>query len=256
MEFLKTVVEEHVMHVQMDHGTSNAMHAPMVHELLEVVAKTQQDPSIYGLVLHGKPNYFCSGLDLFALYDYNELEIRSFWHDYLSLITSILSLNKPVIAAISGHSSAGGCLLAMAADYRLMAEGEFVIGLNELPVGIIVPTCVMDLYSHYVGSAKAYQYLLEGKLFSPQQALQIGLVDELVPANRIITQAERKMRNFLQFEPNSWKETKRNLRQPMVQRFKAIPEAQIEAMLAHWWSPSARQLLKIMVDKLNSTKNN
>ena len=255
MEFLKTVTEEHILHVQLDHGTSNALHAPMVHELLEVVQKAASDPGIYGLVLHGKPGYFSSGLDLFALYAYNELEVRSFWHDYLQLITSLLALNKPVVAAISGHSPAGGCLLALTADYRIMAQGDFVIGMNELPVGIIVPTAIMELYGFYVGQAKAYQYLLEGKLFQPEEALKIGLIDEIVPANRIITQAERKMRKFLQNEPQSWQKTKKHLRQPLLQAFKQIPESQLEAMFSHWWSPAAQQILKMMVEKLKAKPN-
>ena len=81
------------------------------------------------------------------------------------------SSTKPTLRA--------SCVLAICCDYRIMAEGNFMIGLNEIPVGLIVPESIFHLYSFWIGKANAYRLLLEGRLLSPQEALKVGLVISL-----------------------------------------------------------------------------
>src|SRR5690606_32452196 len=107
------------------------------------------------------------GLDLITLFEYDEAKIHEFWESFIALIYDLAAFPKPSIAAITGHSPAGGCVLALCCDHRVMAEGDYIIGLNEVPVGIIVPQCIFELYSFWLGSARASKFLLEGKLLAP-----------------------------------------------------------------------------------------
>jgi enoyl-CoA hydratase/carnithine racemase len=135
-----------------------------------------------------------------------------------------------------------------------MAEGKYIIGLNEVPVGIIVPNSIFKLYSFWLGNANAYRNLLEGKLFSPEEALSVGLVDELVRPESILTAAERKARKYMAYETNTWQQSKLNLRKEIIAATSADQGQDLEIMLKQWWSPSTRAILKTLIDGLKGAK--
>lgn len=255
MEYIDLVIEERVAHLRLNRGRSNAIHAPMIEELQQTIAQIGKDPAIRGLMLHGKDGFFSAGLDLIELYHLDEDGLRDFWNRFIGLIREFVAFDKPSVAAISGHSPAGGCALAICCDYRVMSEGDFVIGLNELPVGIVVPESIFHLYSFWIGQAVAYRSLLEGRLFSPQEALSAGLIDELAPQDRLVTAADRQMHKFLQFEPASWATSKLNLRRDLIRRLENHQAEDIEAILTQWWTPTTRGILKTIIDNLNSKKS-
>ena len=135
-----------------------------------------------------------------------------------------------------------------------MAEGNYVIGLNEVPVGIIVPNSIFELYSFWLGKANAARSLLEGKLFNPEEALSIGLIDEVVPMESIITAAERKARKYMAFESNTWRQSKLNIRKSLIEATSADQSSDLDIMLKQWWSPATRAILKTIIDSLQKKK--
>lgn len=141
-------------------------------------------------------------------------------------------------------------MIALACDARVMAEGKFIIGLNEVPVGIIVPESIFSLYAFWLGKGHATRSLLEGKLFSPEEALNIGLVDELVNQDSIMTAAERKIRKYMALEPNTWQQSKLNIRKELIAATSADQSEALKVMLAQWWSPATRNILKMIIDNL------
>lgn len=234
----------------MNRGKSNAINAEMVAELHQMVKNIENDDLIAGLILTGKDGFFSAGLDLIELYNYDEETIKSFWINFLDLVTTLVSFKKPMIAAISGHSPAGGCVLALCCDYRIMAEGKFIIGLNEVPVGIIVPAGIFHLYSFWLGQHNAYRFLLEGKLMHTQEALSFGLIDEVVNPESILHAAERKMLTYIKSERNTWQQSKINMREELLKKVSADPTEMLRPMLAQWWSPSTRSILKTIIQNL------
>lgn len=250
MDFIKITIEDHVSHLFLDRGKSNAINRQMLEELSQSIRTAQEDPAVEGLILHGKAGFFSAGLDLIALYAYNEDEVRQFWYAFIHLIRAFVAFDKPAVAAINGHSPAGGCVLALCCDYRVMAAGDYVIGLNEVPVGIVVPDSIFHLYAFWLGQATAYRYLLEGKLVKPEEAHQCGLVDEVVNERSIRTAAERQLRKYTQYERNTWRQSKLNMRKELIGHFDADPEQTIAAILKQWWSPATRAILKTIIDNL------
>lgn len=255
MKYLILEVRDRVAHVTLNRGSSNALHEEMIGELKDALEIVQKDEKIGGIVLYGRDGFFSSGLDLIALYEYDEEKIKAFWYQFLDLVKTFVSFNKPAIAAISGHSPAGGCVLALCCDYRLMVDGEFVIGLNEVPVGIIVPDSIFDLYSFWIGKAKAYRFLLAGELMTPQQALQEGLIDEVVPANQLRTLADRQMKKYLNFNWNTWQQSKYHMRKELLAKFEQDASEMVDEILKQWWDPATRAILKTIINNLQGKKN-
>jgi len=186
------------------------------------------------------------------LYALNEADVKEFWIAFMKMTNTLVAFSKPFVAAITGHSPAGGCVLSICADYRVMAEGKFIIGLNEIPVGIVVPKSIFDLYAFWVGKRVAYQFLLEGKLVTPDIAQKIGLVDEVVPADKVLERAVEKMEDYTNFDPKTWAISKQNLRSDLLKDMQNQDiETVLEPMLKQWWSPRTRALLGGIVASLS-----
>jgi 3,2-trans-enoyl-CoA isomerase len=255
MNTFKLSVQDKIAYLTLNRGTSNAINGEMVNELRDIFQTLDKDDNVGGLILTGKEGFFSAGLDLIELYDYNETQIKTFWHDFLDMVSVMVAFKKPLISAISGHSPAGGCVLAICSDYRVMAEGKYVIGLNEVPVGIIVPDTIFHIYAFWLGHANAYRFLLEGKLMRTDEALAVGLVDEVVPINTLITTAERKMKQYIRLDWTTWQQSKLNLRRELLSKVQADQSATLEVMLKQWWSPVTRSILQTIIQNLQSKKD-
>lgn len=252
MNTISTTVKDRLAIITLNRGKSNSLNREMVTELQDMLHNIENDENIGGVIITGREHFFSAGLDLIELYHYDEEEAKSFWNLFLNFSAKITAFKKPLVAAINGHSPAGGCVIALACDARVMAEGKYIIGLNEVPVGIIVPNSIFSLYSFWLGKATAYRNLLEGKLFSPEEALAVGLVDDVVKPESILTAAERKVRKYMAFETNTWQQSKLNLRKEIIATTSADQNKDLEIMLKQWWSPATRAILKSLIDGLKS----
>jgi len=254
MNTIKLTISDRLATIQLDRGRSNPINHDMVKELISAVKDLDADREIGGLILTGKEGFFSSGIDLIEAYSYDEAQSRAFWTDFINMQTALASFKKPMVAAISGHSPAGGCVMAICCDYRLMAEGKFIIGLNEVPVGIIVPDSVFNVYSFWLGQRKAYQYLMEGRLLNVSEALEAGLVDEITTAEDLMAAAEKRVRAYMQFSPKVWSQTKLNMRKALLAQLNTDQTETLDMMLKQWWAPSTRKGLEMMIEQLTAKK--
>jgi 3,2-trans-enoyl-CoA isomerase len=113
-----------------------------------------------------------------------------------------------------------------------------------------VPNSIFSLYAFWLGKANATRSLLEGRLFNPEEALAIGLIDEVIKPESILTAAERKVRKYMAFEPHTWSQSKLNIRKSLIDITTADQSADLEIMLKQWWAPSTREILKTIIDNL------
>jgi len=252
MEHIKTKIEDRILSIFLDRGKSNAIDTLLLKELIVTLETAQDNDSVQGIILIGKENFFSAGLDLITLYNYNEEQISEFWILFMETTTLLAAFPKPIVAAISGHSPAGGCVLALCCDYRIMAEGNFVIGLNEIPVGLIVPESIFLLYAFWIGKRLAYQNLLEGKLLSPVEAKAQGLVDEVVPANVLFNTATKKIKQITQLNQSTWQTSKLNFRKEIILKLRENRDETIQRILEQWWLPATRAILKSIIENLAS----
>lgn len=256
MKTIQLNIDNKLAIITLNRGRSNPINAEMLAELISAVKELEANEEVNGLIITGKEGFFSAGIDLIEIYNYNEQQSKDFWTSFLLMQTTLAAFKKPFVAAITGHAPAGGCIMALCSDYRVMANGNFRIGLNEIPVGIIVPEAVFNLYAFWLGKRKAYQYLLEGKLLNVGEALQDGLVDEVVEPAEVLAVAEKKIRLYMKMNAETWQQSKLNLRKGLIAQMQADQSETLDKMLVQWWSPETRFSLQKVIDQLTKPVKN
>ncbi len=251
METLLITRKEHYVIVQLQRGKVNAINHQMVNEIQSVFTDLLNDDTVKGVVLSGIPNFFSAGLDVIELYGYNKEQIESFFTDFGTLHVQLATFPKPLVCAITGYAPAGGCVLAITADYRIMAEGEkYTIGLNEVAVNIQISSNLVNAYAFWIGNGRAHEYVLDGKLLSVREAIECGLVNQVASLDEVIPIAEEKMKQYLMADEAIFRNTKQKLRKTWLERIETDGFKDLEEAIQIWWDPTIRAKMKIFVERL------
>ena len=239
--------------LQLKRGKVNAINHEMVKEIRNAMKDFSSDDSIKGVILTGIPNFFTAGLDVIELYSYDKKQISEFFSDFGAMFIDMVTFQKPLIAALTGYSPAGGCVMAIACDYRVMAKGEkFTIGLNEVAVNIQISKNLTDAYAFWIGKGKAHDYILSGKLLKVDEALEVGLINEAVDLEEVLPRAEKQMQKYISFHDEIFKNTKAKLRQDWLDKLETDPKKDLQQAAELWWQPEIRSRMKAFVDSLQN----
>ena len=253
---MKTLVltkKENYTIVQMNRGKVNAINHEMVNELSEVFNILENDQGVKGVILTGQPHYFSAGLDLIELYQYDKNQIQEFFTAFGALYLQLVQFKKPFISAITGHSPAGGCVLAVTSDNRYMAQGDpYVIGLNEVAVNIQISQNLTEIYAFWIGEGLAHRYIMEGKLLNGKEALAAGLVDELVPLDTVLERSEKQMKHYLKANQEILINTKKKLRKHLWDILDLNAENSLKEATILWWKPEIRSKMKAYVESFTN----
>ncbi|GAX72781.1 hypothetical protein CEUSTIGMA_g237.t1 [Chlamydomonas eustigma] len=180
----------------------------------------EADSSISGVIFASglKRDVFSAGNDLMELYAPRTTEQRytEFWEVSNRFLAKLHNSRLSTIAAIRGACPAGGCIIAMCCDHRVMSS-QGSIGLNEVQLGIPVPKYWGMLMTRLIGQKAADKLLLTGKLATSQEAKQLGLVDELVPKDQLVSAAEAVMLKLVMLPSCAVAASKKSLRDDFCQ---------------------------------------
>ena len=161
--------------------------------------------------------------------------IRKFLPALCSMFLSVFSCPKPVVAAINGHAIAGGCVLACAADRRLMAQDGGRIGLTELLVGVPFPSIAMEIMRCATAPLYFSDVILSPASYVPAEAMERGLIDDAVDAGILFDRALERAHALAALPPAAFAITKREIRQAALERAKLdASRAEIEQI---WIAP-------------------
>ena len=255
METINIIRKEHYVIIQLNRGKANPINVTMVNELREAFSSFSKDDSVKGIILTGTPGFFSAGLDVIELYGYDEQQIRDFLHAFGSLHIGMTRFSKPLVCAITGYCPAGGTVLAITADYRVMADNpKFSLGLNELKVNVQITKNLIEAYAFWLGQGVSSRFILEGKLLNPEEALKYNLIDEAVSAEEVLSVAEKKMNEYLQADPDIFKYSKQQIRQGWFNAQDVEGAKDLEQALSVWWKPEIRQKMKALIDSFSKKK--
>ena len=228
---------------------ANALSLQVLTALRENLAVAQASGA-RAVVLSGHPGMFSAGLDVPYLLTLDRAAIEAAWGEFLQTVGALARSSVPVVAAITGHSPAGGAVLALACDYRLMAKGEFGIGLNEVRVGIPIPRFIFEMARLALGQRHAEIACTTGRLISPEEALAIGFVDRLAEVGEVADQAVEHCRDLLRLPPETYLKGRAACRRDLVEVFDRIDDDEVARLADAWFEEETQAALRALVEKL------
>lgn len=239
--------------LRLDKPRGNAIDEPLCRELMKVVSELGSDPSVKGVLLaSAHPKLFSPGLDLKTLQGYERPELERFLGVFAEVVWALYAFPRPVVAAISGHAIAGGCILALTADYRILRRGGVKIGLNELRVGVPLPWSVTVLLRETLPGPALAEVALLGTSPSDEGALSLGLVHLLAGPEGFEEACLEKLRDFADRDPRAFSTTKSHLRRTALDAMRAREKETAQDFLDCWFSEATKGRIREIVDSLAS----
>ncbi|MEO8018634.1 MAG: enoyl-CoA hydratase/isomerase family protein [Pseudomonadota bacterium] len=226
----------------------NALDGEMLRKIIEAIEGGANEAAI---VVTGHDGVFSGGLDVPALLALDRAAITAVFVDLWRAQRAIATSRVPVIFALGGHSPAGGTVLAIHGDYRVMADGAFRLGLNEVQVGLFPGSVIHGAFRRLVGGHAA-QLLTRGALIDPATALRVGLVDELCDVPRVLTRALEVAREFCTLPREPMLRTRALARRDLTDLFgnpghALVQEREFAAVATDmWFVPATQERLKAM----------
>jgi enoyl-CoA hydratase len=234
--------------VRFDKARGNAIDEPFTQELLQVASQLGGDPGVRGVLLaSAHPKLFCPGLDLVTLVEYERAAMEHFMHVFAKMVLALYALPKPVVAAIGGHAVAGGCILALTADYRVLRRGGVQVGLNEVKVGVPLPWSVALLLRASVPPTAVTPVALLGRNFADDEAIAVGLAHQLADADGFEDFCRARLDEFADKDTASIAITKGYLRDAVLREMRARESQEMGAWLERWFSETTRERIRQIV---------
>ena len=244
-----------IREIRLARAPVNALNTDLCRALIAALNAAVAE-GVHGIVLSGNEKVFSAGLDVPHLMSHGEDRhaLLDSWQAFFGAARTLAESRVPVVAALTGHSPAGGCVLALCCDYRIMALSPdptrpFAIGLNETQVGLVAPEGIQQLLRRVVGIYRAERLLVSGELVPADRALEIGLIDELVAGNEVVPRAIAWLQRLLQLPTHPMLQTRTIARGDLVAALHA-DNIQIDRFIEAWYSPDTQTALRALVAKL------
>ena len=241
MATIRIEEQEKIALLRFANGVTNAISQEMVAELTDSLAQLRG--SCRGLVLAGGEKFFSIGLDLPRLLQLDRRQMDLFWQGFDRILLDLYTLAVPTAAAINGHAVAGGTILALTADFRFIAEGRNLMGLNEVNIGVPVPYLADLMLRQLIDARAANEMVFGGELIDPQKAEAIGLVGEIVARQSPETRALETVKALAAKPKHAFGLIKENRTEAVRQRFMQNRDAKRAAMMDCWFRPEVQQML-------------
>ncbi len=223
------------------HG--NAINEDLLGAIGRCLREVEADPDVRGVLLTSGGKIFCPGLDLPELLAYDRPAMERFMAMFSDCMLSLYGMRKPLIAGISGHAVAGGCVLALTADRRILRGGS-MIGLNEVQVGVPLPFGVAIMLRDSVSGRRLEEIALVGKNYSDEEAVRCGLVHEVHGADGFESRCLQVLREYASKDPAALATTKGYLRSPVVERIREHDARHRGEFLDCWFSAETRRRIE------------
>jgi enoyl-CoA hydratase len=234
--------------IRIDHGKANTLDAELLQAIARELEAVEHDRQLRALVLTGSNEMFSAGVDLFRFLDGGDAYLDTFFHTMVECFRRLFQFARPVVAAVNGHAIAGGCVLAAAADYRVMGRPGGTIGVPALKVAIPFPTAAIEILRFATSTRHLQQLVYLGRSYAPEEAREVGLVDELVEHDTLRERALEVAEQLGSMPEARFGITKRQLRTPSIDRIERSASTIDPEVLAGWKAPETHAALRAYVE--------
>ncbi|XP_031347108.1 enoyl-CoA delta isomerase 1, mitochondrial-like [Photinus pyralis] len=248
--------ENNVAIVTMKRAPVNSLNAEILSEISGLLTNLEETKCAGMVLTSFSDKVFCSGLDINELSTSQPATIRTLFSTLLEVFIKLYGSTFPTVAAITGHAPAGGCVLGLFCEYRIMVQ-NFKIGLNEDQLGFNAPSPIVKLMINTIGHRNAELALTSGRLFTTSQALQVGLVDEIAKdRTEAFEKADGFLRRFEMIPPLARNFTKQSMRRALLQDVTINREKYTEGFVSMISLHEVQQSIAAYLDNLKNKKRN
>jgi len=238
-------LDGNVAMLKLDRDVINAVDMQVVKELNETLDRLRREDNISGLVVCStNDKFFSIGFDIPQIIGFDEEEFRTFFRGFNLACLDLYTFPKPTVAAITGHALAGGCILALCCDYRYIAEGRKLMGLNEIQLGVPVPYLADCIVRELVGLRNARSIMDSGEFYGPEQLIQMGMVDKVLSLADVLPQSIERVKLLGAMPQKAFAAIKHNRVERIEAQVLACREEQEQLFIDCLFSDEARDRVK------------
>lgn len=187
-EFVQVDIDGNVATIRLDRPPMNALNAQVQREIRDAAEMVSANTSVGAVVLHGGDKVFAAGADIAEMSTMGYADMAASSQELRNAFTAVARIPHPTIAAITGYALGGGLELAMCCDFRVAGDNAKV-GQPEIALGIIPGAGGTQRLPRLIGPARAKELIFSGRFVGAEEALKIGLVDEVVPPDDVLASA-------------------------------------------------------------------
>jgi enoyl-CoA hydratase/carnithine racemase len=250
MKNIEVVSSDGVAVVKLSRNITNAINLELIRDLSGFLKAAWDDTKISGLVLtSANEKFFSIGFDIPGLIDLEEKDFAEFYQAFNRLCMEMYAFRKPIVAAITGHAVAGGCILAICCDYRFISEGKKLMGLNEIKLGVPLPYPADCILRQIVDDRSVRKILDTGDFFPPAETLKMGLVDAVKSLQEVVPAAIEKVKSVASLSLGAFRVIKQNRTERVAAQIRAKLVEKEKIFIDLWYTPETREKLKAALEK-------
>lgn len=234
-------IQDGIAVLTLNNGATNAISPELVDELMKIMGKIHNEAD--GLLLCGGEKFFSMGFDLPALITLNRTEMTDFLNNFHDLILALYTVSIPSAALLTGHAVAGGNILAIACDFRFAANPERKIGVNEVKLGLPVPSLADMILRQIVGDRAATKMLYGGEFISFADAEKIGMIDEMLPVQQLTQSAAERIGALGALDRRAFSAIKTNRVEAIKNSYEKSGRAKDKIFIDCWFTESTQKTL-------------
>lgn len=238
MQYVQYVNDQGIVTVKLSRGKVNAIHETVVDEMTVCLNELVGDAGVRAVILTGTGKFFTFGFDIPEFLSYPKESFIRYLTKFTDLYASLFLYPKPVIAALNGHTIAGGCMLAIACDYRIMVPGKAKIALNEINFGSSLFAGSVDILKLLLGQREAEKAVYNGTMYSAEEAYRIGLIDQIASEVDLEDEAKKIAGQYAEKDGVAFSSIKRLLRGPTAELILKRERDSILEFVDIWYSES------------------
>lgn len=212
------VADETVALISMDDGKVNALTRSNISAIIDALNVAEADESVVAAVIAGRKDRFCAGFDLEVFQSGDVKAVVDLVADGGELVRTIYGCGLPVVAACTGHGVAAGALMLLGADVRVGADGPYKIGLNEVAIGLTLPTWAHTIADERLSNRHIQRAIANAHLTDPQTAIDVGFLDRVVPADKVVDAAIEEAAAMATLDRAAYQRTMTGFRRKTLRR--------------------------------------
>jgi len=195
-EFVRLEITDGIGTIRLDRPPMNPLNTQVQEELRTAAHAAAADADVKAVIVYGGPKVFAAGADIaeFTTVTYQQMTTRAV--ELSGAFDAVARIPKPVVAAVTGYALGGGCELALACDWRVVAE-DAKLGQPEIRLGIIPGAGGTQRLARLIGPARAKDLVFSGRMVDAEEALRIGLADRVAPADEVYATAVRMVQPYV-----------------------------------------------------------